>query len=219
VIDPADGLTTGAANSLLKTLEEPPGGTLIILVSEQPAKLPATVRSRCQNVPFAAPPRSVAEAWLRDHDDANWALLLEFAAGAPLAALELAAADFEHEHRAMLDDLAALLDGRADPVAVGAAWKDRGAAAAVAWLQRLLNCAIRVRCGAGEGELAHRFMPPALRDHLRGIKLQKLFEYSDQLAIQARRLDSPLNAELVIESMLLPWAGRFATDTAGSPIP
>ena len=49
VIEAADKLTTAAANALLKTLEEPQGDTLIMLISRRPWLLPATIRSRCQS--------------------------------------------------------------------------------------------------------------------------------------------------------------------------
>ncbi|HEX7025822.1 MAG TPA: DNA polymerase III subunit, partial [Gammaproteobacteria bacterium] len=50
IIQPADRMNRNAANSLLKTLEEPPEETLLLLVSSQPALLPATIRSRCRQV-------------------------------------------------------------------------------------------------------------------------------------------------------------------------
>ncbi|MFO7642692.1 MAG: DNA polymerase III subunit delta', partial [Candidatus Competibacteraceae bacterium] len=53
LLEPADRLNLNAANSLLKTLEEPPGDCLLLLVTAHPARLPATVRSRCQKVSFA----------------------------------------------------------------------------------------------------------------------------------------------------------------------
>ncbi|HBV20227.1 MAG TPA: DNA polymerase III subunit delta', partial [Nitrosomonas sp.] len=43
-------MNAAAANALLKKLEEPPEKTLFILVSHQPRRLPATVRSRCQQI-------------------------------------------------------------------------------------------------------------------------------------------------------------------------
>jgi DNA polymerase-3 subunit delta' len=53
VIADADLATTEAANTLLKTLEEPPAKTVIILCTSRPSALPATVVSRCQKVPFS----------------------------------------------------------------------------------------------------------------------------------------------------------------------
>lgn len=52
IIDNAHMMTNSSANALLKTLEEPPDGTVIILISSAPHLLPATVLSRCQRLPF-----------------------------------------------------------------------------------------------------------------------------------------------------------------------
>src|SRR6476620_3255246 len=58
MINDADRLTIGAANALLKTLEEPPAHSLFLLISSRPAALPATIRSRCQALRFATPART-----------------------------------------------------------------------------------------------------------------------------------------------------------------
>ena len=52
VVADADKMTTEAANTLLKTLEEPPPGTVIVLTTSRPSALPATIVSRCQRIPF-----------------------------------------------------------------------------------------------------------------------------------------------------------------------
>jgi DNA polymerase-3 subunit delta' len=62
VIDDADRLTIGAANALLKTLEEPPDHSLFVLVSSRPYALPATIRSRCQALRLTAPAQTQVEA-------------------------------------------------------------------------------------------------------------------------------------------------------------
>jgi DNA polymerase-3 subunit delta' len=54
IIDPADLLTEQASNALLKTLEEPRTGSLIILISDHASSLLPTIRSRCQSVRFGA---------------------------------------------------------------------------------------------------------------------------------------------------------------------
>jgi DNA polymerase-3 subunit delta' len=56
LIEAADAMTTGAANALLKTLEEPRGDTLLILLSSQPQRLLETIRSRCQILQFPRQP-------------------------------------------------------------------------------------------------------------------------------------------------------------------
>lgn len=64
LIDDADCMTIGAANALLKTLEEPPAHSLFLLISSRPAALPATIRSRCQTLRFTTPARTQVEAAL-----------------------------------------------------------------------------------------------------------------------------------------------------------
>src|SRR6185312_2880600 len=64
LIDDADRLTIGAANALLKTLEEPPGHSLFILVTSRLHALPITIRSRCQALRFTTPARTQVEAAL-----------------------------------------------------------------------------------------------------------------------------------------------------------
>src|SRR3569832_645282 len=66
-IHPADKLNINAANSLLKTLEEPPPHSLIVLVTAQPSRLPVTVISRCQRIHFPVPSTEPALAWLGPH--------------------------------------------------------------------------------------------------------------------------------------------------------
>jgi DNA polymerase-3 subunit delta' len=52
IIDDADTMNIAAANAFLKTLEEPPQDSVIILISSQPDRLPATIRSRCSRINF-----------------------------------------------------------------------------------------------------------------------------------------------------------------------
>jgi DNA polymerase-3 subunit delta' len=64
LIDNSDRMTIGAANALLKTLEEPPAHSLFLVISSRPAALPATIRSRCQALRFTTPARTQVEAAL-----------------------------------------------------------------------------------------------------------------------------------------------------------
>jgi DNA polymerase-3 subunit delta' len=61
VVADADRMTTEAANTLLKTLEEPPERTVIVLTTSRPSALPATIVSRCQRIPFKRLPPAVVE--------------------------------------------------------------------------------------------------------------------------------------------------------------
>ena len=69
LIEEADSMTIGAANALLKTLEEPRGDTLLILLTAHPNRLLETIRSRCQPLPFARHPNSRIQAQLEKQLD------------------------------------------------------------------------------------------------------------------------------------------------------
>ena len=86
VIHPAEAMNVYTANALLKTLEEPNSGTILILISHTSSQLLPTIRSRCVQLRFGIPDSSLAESWLRDYvGDAELSkkLLLE-AGGGPL---------------------------------------------------------------------------------------------------------------------------------------
>ncbi|WP_242108588.1 DNA polymerase III subunit delta' [Luteimonas aquatica] len=85
IVDPADAINHAACNALLKTLEEPQPGRYLWLIAAEPARLPATIRSRCQRLELRLPPRAEALAWLQaqGHADRQAAEALEAARGHP----------------------------------------------------------------------------------------------------------------------------------------
>jgi DNA polymerase III subunit delta' len=86
VLHPAERLNAVAANTLLKTLEEPPGLARFVLATGAPEALPATVRSRCQALPLLLPAAADAERWLEEQGVAGAAVLLAASGGQPLTA-------------------------------------------------------------------------------------------------------------------------------------
>jgi DNA polymerase-3 subunit delta' len=93
IINPAEALNKAAANALLKTLEEPEGQVMLLLVSSQPGKLPPTITSRCQGISFSA--TADVRLWLKEQleqiqSTTNVDLLLKMAENAPLRAFDLA---------------------------------------------------------------------------------------------------------------------------------
>jgi DNA polymerase-3 subunit delta' len=68
IFDAAEGLLTDSQDALLKTLEEPPPGSVLVLVTAQPGQLLPTVRSRCPTVRFAPLATSAVIDWLMTHE-------------------------------------------------------------------------------------------------------------------------------------------------------
>lgn len=95
-IYPAESLNRYSANALLKTLEEPAAGVLLILVTHNRGRIPITLRSRCQVWRIGLPDRSAALAWLeqRQMTAEDAALYLDYAGGDPLLALDLRQRDY-----------------------------------------------------------------------------------------------------------------------------
>ncbi len=95
-IYPAESLSRAGANALLKTLEEPAPGTLLLLVTHNAGRVPITLRSRCQCWNLRRPRPDEALAWLAERGlEADIATrYLDFARGDPVVAVELEAGDF-----------------------------------------------------------------------------------------------------------------------------
>ena len=117
IIVDAERMTDAAANKFLKTLEEPPGNSLFILVSHSPEQLPATIVSRCQRVKFhPIAPRTIAVLLTRDHGVSpdRAAVMSVLAQGHMTTASELAGSD----KREFVTKMTADLTEGSDPLVV-----------------------------------------------------------------------------------------------------
>ena len=207
IVDPADGMNPAAANALLKTLEEPAGGAVLILISASPDRLPATIRSRCQLVALAAPDRESATAWLGEQGMTRPLAerLLGLYGGAPLAALAAADTDRLAELDAMWTSLERLAEGRGDPVALAASWESRDLAELLDWLVLWTLDLLRLQAVPGspprfDPAAAERFQNLANR-----LDCRNLHGFLDSLYELQRRLSSNLNGLLAMERLLIDW--------------
>ena len=158
IVDPADAMNRHAANTLLKTLEEPPGAAVFILVSSNHAQLFPTIRSRCQRIDFPVPDPAIALEWLRGRVPEPEAALA-LARGAPIGAVEMADGGLVAVRSALDRDLDEILaDG--DPMTVAARWKELGRETVTRWLADILAERLRrsvpggaERGGGGESAL------------------------------------------------------------------
>ena len=87
---PAESMNANAANSLLKSLEDPPQGAAFILITNSKMQLLPTIRSRCVCVSMGVPERRQGLAWLEQEQVENAQDWLAYSGGAPLLAQELA---------------------------------------------------------------------------------------------------------------------------------
>jgi len=187
VIHPAERMNAVAANTLLKTLEEPPGDARFVLSCAAPDALLPTIRSRCQALPLALPTTTEACAWLASHDVAQPEVLLAGAGGQPLDALEWTTQGLDAALWMRLPSLVARGD----------------AAALVGWplprlvdaLQKLCHDAQCRTVGATPRYFRADLLPAAA-------SLPALNEWSTQLQRLARHAEHPWHAPLAVQSIV-----------------
>ncbi len=196
VLHPAEALNAQSANALLKTLEEPPAGTRLVLTAGDPALLLPTVRSRCQRLPLAAPAPAAAASWLLAQGVAQPEVLLAASSGRPLDALALAQAGIDAEAWSALP--AAVAGGRA---AALAGWP---VPQAVDALQKLCHDAM-ARAGGGPARYFPTDRVPA------GSSWPALASWSRELVRIARHEDHPWQEGLMIDALVS--LGRLALAT------
>jgi DNA polymerase-3 subunit delta' len=201
VISPADVLNRFAANALLKTLEEPPPRTVLILVVTQPSRLPATILSRCQRVRIAAPERSAAVAWLEaTRGKANWNAVLDVVGEAPLLAAESdpeAVVQIGTEVRRGLEDAVA---GRSDPVATAERWSRAELPLRLRCFENWLTERIRTQ-GESPGFLTEVGAVTYLQRPQTVLNIRGLFELLDGVRDLKSALDTPINRGLALETL------------------
>lgn len=212
LIYPAEAMNLAAANALLKTLEEPPGQVLFILVSHQLGDLPATIISRCQRINFVGNEDLITTTWLQEQlasqpEKVNPTLLLRSADYAPLRALQLAASNYFELRALLLKHLQAISQGNTH--ATGLVFKYE-AEESLLLIQAWISIAIDVA----------RLQLGVLHTYIVNLDcLELLITLSEKLAvvplqqflialIHARNLlksASNANVQLVIETLLLQW--------------
>lgn len=128
VFDYAEQMTIAAANALLKTLEEPQPQVHLILITDSPAQLLPTIKSRVQQLPLQTVPNELAKQYIREQvdlttDDSQINQLLTLANGAPLAAVAMAQQSWYAKRQLWLTTWLALRSGKRSALAASDYWQ------------------------------------------------------------------------------------------------
>ncbi len=198
-------MTHNAANSLLKTLEEPSGTALLILIADRAGRLPATIYSRCQRIDIALPPESEGLGWLdKVQPGSNWVEALRLAGNAPLAAI--GALDNIETQASMRRDFGAVAQGKISPIVIAERWTSLDTGFVLDWLARQVQQAILTKSGgaqtpttAGIGESV-----------LKRMDTRNLFCYLDTINRLRGQPKGSYNVQLAFESLLIDWAEHLA---------
>jgi DNA polymerase-3 subunit delta' len=212
VLSPADVLNRFAANALLKTLEEPPGRTVLILVVTQPSRLPATILSRCQRVRVPAPSRADAVAWLEStRGKANWSAVLDIIGEAPMQAAEADAATVVQIGAEVRRGLEEATAGTSDPVTTAEQWSRAELPLRLRCFENWLTERIRGQFGT-KGFLTEVGAVTYLQPPETVLNIRQLFELLDGVRDLKSALETPINRGLALEGLLRRLAARGRPD-------
>ncbi|MHB1947285.1 MAG: DNA polymerase III subunit delta' [Gammaproteobacteria bacterium] len=213
IINPANAMNMNAANALLKTLEEPAPNSLMILISDQGLRLPATILSRCQKIIFNKPAPDVAQAWLQTQNNSqDPQLLLNLAAGAPLRAKELAENGLFTLRQELYQGLDLLAQSKADPLQLAIQCQEQDLTVLLSFMFVWLQDLLRIKLTYGEAELINFDYQPVFVRLAQRFSHAKLLQYLDHVKkIYAHALSSVnLNRQLVLEELFIYWT-QYAT--------
>ena len=204
LIEYADNLNTSAANALLKTLEEPPEETIIILVTSAPLKLPATIRSRCQFVPFYSPTQEQALDWLKStSNDVDWEPLLRVAQGAPLQAMQYHETELLDQRISVVQGFLEVFEANSDPIEIAARIEAIPFLQCFSWIQAVIVDLLRIKGTENPITLENPdFYRPLLALAPR-MQVPLLLEFWELVLERKRIFDNSLNRRLFAESLFI----------------
>jgi DNA polymerase-3 subunit delta' len=201
VIQPAEAMNVNAANALLKSLEEPPSRTYFLLVSDRSHLLPATLRSRCQQIELTPPGNEVAAAWLAKSGISRPELALAQAGGAPVLAVELDTPDYWALRQQFLEGVSAR---EFDPLGVAERFAAHPIPQFINWMQRWsydlasISYSQRVRYNPDWKEV--------LCSVVKRMKPLDILRFHRELVQFQRIVNHPLNPRLLLEDLMLRYA-------------
>ena len=204
VMEDADTMTIEAANALLKFLEEPTAATYLLLLAERPGRLPATIRSRCQQLPLRGPSPGAARDWLASDRIAAEGLPASLLQQRPIAAARLALdEDKLRDYKELQDNLRLLIEGDSDPHALAESWAGGDTELALTSLIERLRRSIRVRLVPEHSNLVTDPDTGVAENAARRIAVDTLFAGLQMAENLREQLGRGINVELALKSILV----------------
>ncbi|THB70448.1 MAG: DNA polymerase III subunit delta' [Gammaproteobacteria bacterium] len=207
IIHPADRMNRNAANSLLKTLEEPTKNSLIILVAESTTSLPATIKSRCQVLEFAVPDKAEAISWLQFASGAsqNIDLALSLADYGPLEALDYLKCDYLQHRQEQFEMFAELKTGKVSPTKAAEKLSKSLNRRALGWMISWIQDMIKLKMVDNTTSITNFDIAKRLTDISKNISISGLYGYYDKVSTSLGLIDRQANLQLVLEDLFVSW--------------
>jgi DNA polymerase-3 subunit delta' len=207
LIYPAEAMNNNAANSLLKTLEEPTDNLLFLLITNKPQQLLPTILSRCLSFSVQTPTREAGTAWLVRQGVKNPEQALAQTGFAPLQALGWAESGEGAEERGIL--LAAIRQPvKMDALALADSLQRSAPVYVIHCLQQWCHDLASAKLAG-----AVRYFPEQSEELIKlagGVSSVALMRFQKDLLEARRAAFHPLNPKLFFESLLLAYRQLFA---------
>lgn len=207
LIHPTEAMNNNAANSLLKTLEEPTDKLLFLLVTHKPQQLLPTILSRCLSFNVHTPTREVGASWLAQQGVKNPEQALAQTGFAPLQALDWAASGEGAEERGIL--LASICQPlKLDALALADSLQRSPPVYAIHCLQQWCYDLTSAKLAGSV-----RYFPEQTTEIIKlasGVSSSALLRFQKELQDARRAAFHPLNPKLFLESLLLSYRQLFA---------
>ena len=199
-IHPAEVMNGAAANALLKSLEEPAGNTILILVSDNPGRLPVTIRSRCQTISISQPDSQLVQSWLEQLSGSPLEQVkaaLQAAGGSPLRAAHYLDSPDQDAYGQVRAGLASLLVRPGSVSQVSSQLDQLDPIDLWRWLS--ICCGEVIKSIMAGQSLSWMPANPKLRD-------RSLLELQRQADINRQLASTQVRGDLLLQDWLIRWA-------------
>jgi DNA polymerase-3 subunit delta' len=206
IIDGAERLNPAAGNALLKTLEEPPGNALLVLITANPDGVLPTVLSRCQRLHFSALSESAIETILRDRGRAPEAacIIASLAGGSMGKAIEIGEEAALTERKGFLEKIGALAPGEITPLFAMAeelAGDKENVLELLGLLTAFLRDALLMRCG--DSRVVNTDLLPLVEQEAAQFSGNEIMERIGHVSECRAAITGNVNTRLALEVLLM----------------
>ncbi|MGG2397232.1 DNA polymerase III subunit delta' [Pseudomonas sp. SH1-B] len=217
LLEPTEAMNINAANALLKSLEEPSGNTVLLLISHQPSRLLPTVKSRCVQQACPLPSAAMSLTWLSqalpELSDEERGDLLTLAGGSPLAAVRLQAQGVREQRAQAVEGVKKLLKQQISPSQLAESWNALPLNLLFDWFCDWAQLMLRYQLTQDEEGLGQADMRKVVQYLADKTAQNKVLAIQEWLLAQRQKVlgKANLNRVLLLEALLVQWAALPTT--------
>ena len=208
-INPADLMNNAASNAFLKCLEEPTERTILVLITDNITRLPATIISRCQKLNVSIPNKETVITWLKQENSnllsSHLETLFNLTQGSPLQALAYSDTKILTLRNDCFNAWLGLAKQQQHPVVLAENWHKLTDIPLLHWMATWT--VDMMKCYYQQSPV--RLYNPDLKDQLQWLsqqlELKVLYSFYDLILISQQRYNTQINKQSLFEEILIKW--------------